>query len=427
MDRRWLVLAGFLGASFAAAAGAVAAEITDVADAADTVRIGTYERSKLFSLYLDDSFEFLSESGKITREPINLPNRSSGCSDTTARACAPIDELRYARTTMTYHVRGQVGLYQDLALTFGWSYVVNQSTTFRYANGVNAANSTVDSSDPAVGTLFPHNFKSTHKGSGAVELGLRFAPLSDERDESKPMWVLAFNWAAPWAAKTYNPAKPATKSDPGSVGDGINYLTFSTALSKRLGDFGTIATDANANRRGYLDPYIEVAYVYPSPGGQALAPLASGPFARSPSQQVKLSTGFEVVPYEDLRGGHKLAFDFGLRSTMFTAGRNYSELTDPLGRLTYTDPYLYVGGILAMYVQLAPVMRLKLGATVGYNTPHLLTNEKPGGAVPNPYYCGPAEAAVCARGALPYDQVGMRFRDQEHLLWGGFGSLMFTF
>jgi hypothetical protein len=446
-----LVVAAFLTAVMPSSRQAAAAEITDVADAADTLRIGNFERDDLWDIHLDDSFEMVMENGKITREPINMPGRTTGCSETAARDCRPVDELQYKRNTSVYHLRAEIGVFQDVALTVGWSYVVSQSMRFDYAPNVDASNSTVDSTD--YGTLFPHDFRSDRKGSGAFELGFRFAPLSDERDESKPTWVLAFNWAAPWTSQTKQLDRPTAKNKPGRVGDGINYLTFSTALSKRLGNFGLIGIDPNANRRGYLDPYIELAAVLPLPQrGKALPALLSDKavqFAKKPSRQVKLNAGFEVVPFEDLKEDRRLAIDFGLRSTLYTEGRNYSELSDALGRLTYTDQYVYVGGLIGVYAQLARVLRLKVGVTLGYNTPHFLTDEEVGidvdrdgsvitddpnstdapssADIANPYYCGAPEVASCANNTFPYDQVGERFKDQDHVVFGAFASLMLTF
>ena len=197
MDRRWLLIGSPLVAilSVSPMRTATAAEITDVADAADTIRIGSYERSDAFDLYLDTEYELSAENGKITREPIDRPGLTTGCLPDNARNCTPVDELRWKRTTSTVRLRGQIGIFEDLALTFGWRYVVDQSLAFRYARGVGPDNSTVDGT--TFGTLFRHDFRAKHRGAGALDLGLRFAPLSDERDESKPSWVLAVNWSAP--------------------------------------------------------------------------------------------------------------------------------------------------------------------------------------------------------------------------------------
>lgn len=455
MQRRWLVRGGFLVASACAPTLALAAEITDVADAADMIHIGSLERDDIWDLYLDDEVEMLLENGKITREPIARAGVDNGCTADDPRRCEPVDELRYVRNTTAYRLRGQIGIYQDLALTFGWSYVIDQQLKFRFARGVTEATSTVQSSDPAIGTLFRKDFQSHHAGSGNIDLGLKFAPLSDERDDSKPSWVVAVNWSAPWTNDRYDPEVRATESSPGSVGDGVHRLTFSTALSKRLGAFGLIAIDPNSNRRGFLDPYVELAYVLPIPQRgralDALVPSKSNAFKRSPSHVGKLNLGVEVVPLEDLKNNRKIAVDLGLRTAYYSEGRNYSELTDALGRLTYTEQYFYVGGVIAIYAQVAEFLRLKAGVGLGYNTEHFLTNEDVGkdlngdGQVTlpdgddttiddliNPYYCGNDPDDVCqgmnSTGTqYSFDQVGFRFKDEEHVLFNAFLSAMFTF
>ncbi len=432
MNERWLRNGSLVIAMTCCVDLARAAEITDVADAADTVRIGNYTRDNAFDVWLDDEFQLLSESGRITREPMGR----GGCSPT-SHDCQPANELQYNSMTYVYALRGQIGMYQDLAFTFGWSYVVDDKTKFGYAKGVTAANSTVDSSDPAIGRLFPHDFQSDHRGAGKLDFGVKWAPLSDERDDSKPMWVLAVNWSTPWTQGTYDPRTRASTSHPGAVGDGMHYLTFSTALSKRLGSFGLIGIDPNANRRGYLDPYVQLSYVWPIPqSGKslgALTPSDTRPFAHTTSQQGRLEAGFEVVPVEDLRNGRKLAIDLGLRSAYYAEGRNYSELTDPLGRLTYTDQYFYVGGVLGVYAQVAEVLRFKAGFTVGWNSSHFITgdsigNDRDGNGVS----CENGQPVAGSRDVCnPYydaeiDQPGFRFRDEGHVGIGGFLSMMLT-
>ncbi|MBN1960211.1 MAG: hypothetical protein JW841_04635 [Deltaproteobacteria bacterium] len=441
---KFLLICGFI-IGFRSIPLASAAEVTDVADAAHKLLIGNSEQQIPISIYLDDSIEFLMENGIISREVIDLEGRTSGCSASNPFGCQPVDELRYTRNTYTYKLHTQIGIYQDLAITLGWSYIIGQTTKFGYAPGVTAATSTVNSSDTNIGSNFNHKYKSSHKGSGALEFGFRYAPLSDELDQSKPMWVLACNWAAPWSTKTNTISRDPSTNDPGPVGDGMHYLTFSTALSKRLGNFGELSTRPNANRRGYLDPYIEIAYVWPIAGKNALPAISSSKFAKSPSQQIKFHTGFEIIPYEDLRNKRKLAIDLGLKSTYFTRGRNYSLLTDPLKRLTYTEQYLFISGVVGIYAQIASFVRLKLNVTLGYQTPHLLTGEREGQDrnndgrittqnedpnspdIANPYFCGPAQAATCANGGLAYDQIGMRFKDANHVVFGASTSLLLTF
>lgn len=258
-----------------------AAEVTDVADAADVIRIGDERISDPFDLYVGSNIELLWSGGKILREPIDRPGvatDASSCSEANPRACTPVDELKWNRSVQRMMLQLEVGLFHDLALTFGLPIYLGDTIQFRYADGVDASNSTIDpqNGDPD-DTLFAHNASTKHQGLGALELGLRFAPLSDERDDTKPSWVIYFNWAMPYTAPVYDPTDAqdrATESNPGSMGDGVHRLTFGTANSRRIGNFGLIGIDPKENRRGYTDPYIDFSYTLPVPEkGRAPKPL----------------------------------------------------------------------------------------------------------------------------------------------------------
>lgn len=428
MHRRWLesgVLALLLLLWGAPGHGA---EVTEVATAADEVRIGNFVGANAFDLFLDNSFSFVREQSRVQREAINVPGATTTCTATKPRACRPSDQLSYKRDTMTYGLRGQAGLYHDFALTFGWTYVVRQTQQFGYAPGVDATTSTIDGSSPALSPLFAHDFASAHKGSGKLDLGLRWGVLSDVKDPSKPCWVLAVSWATPFAEQVYNPRAGASKDHVAAVGDGVNYITFETALSKRLGQLGLIGIDPNANRRGYLEPYVDLSFMLPLAGQRtipSLSPASGRPFASAPPYRGSFNAGFEIVPVEDLAHGRKVVVDLGLRTTYFAEGRSYTEVTDPLGRATWTEQYLYVGGVLGIYAQVAGALRLKASFTVGTNTSHWLTGEEPGQAgasgqvtasdPQNPYF-NPA-----------YDEIGFRLRAASHLALGGSVAAMLTF
>lgn len=439
-----------------------AAEITDVADAADEVRYGSYQERDPFDVYFQTHFGMDFDNGKITREPMDRGGvTSENCGPNNARNCLPADELRYNINTARMHFNLELGLFRDLAFTLGWSYVVFQSFEFQYADRVSAENSTIDPNYDVNGdqqvnandTLFANDFTSRRVGSGPLELGLRWAPLSDLRDVSKPTWVLAFQWSSPWTTTTYNPGEDFSGGRTRPVGDGTHRLTFSTALSKRIGNFGLIGIDPDQNRRGYLDPYFSLSYSYPIPDmNMALDPLTDDNFGAPPSHEATIRGGFEVVALENLRQHRKVSVDLGLISTFYSSGRNYSILTDPLGELTYTEQYTYVGGILGFYAQATEFIRLKAGLTLGYNTAHFLTNEnvgrdanQDGQVIPpdqdpqetkdelNPYFCGNSPGDLCdnpnngGKGQPSYDQVGFRLRDEAHLSWSWFISMMFTF
>jgi hypothetical protein len=455
--------------AFAVAAGVIvpaptrAARVTDVADAADIIKLGAFERADPFDAYFTSDIEMVFANGKLTREPIDRPGLTAiNCSATTPRDCHAVDELRWSRETYRTNLRLEIGLFHDVSLVAGWHYVMADELRFRYAAGVDATNSTVDPQGTADlngdgtadgrDTLFPHNFASKHVGSGSMDLGLRFAPLSDERDDSKPAWVLFFNWAAPWTSETFKPELGASLDDPGSVGDGMHRLTFGTSLSKRLGNFGLIGIDRNVARRGYLDPYMLFSYTLPLPsrGGKGRAVKANreaqdNPFGHTQSSEFHLEAGFEVVPYEDLRQNRKIAVDLGIQATMVGEGRNYTVLTDPLGELTFVEPYVNVTGVFGLYLQVADYLRVEASFRVGYDTEHFITNEDVGidndgdnqvltgtDDELNPYFCGgdrtDSLVDVCdTTGQTSVDQIGFRFKDEEHTTLSGYMGLVFTF
>lgn len=433
-----------------------AAEVTDIADAADTFQIGNIERDDPFDLYLQPRFGMTLQNGKITREPINRTGLVGGCTENTSRDCLPVDELRYERVTNIFDITAQIGVFQDLAITAGWSYVMSDTLKFRYAQGVGPTNSTVDTDYDFNGDgtidanddLFLHNYESKHQGSGPFSLGLLWGALNDERDPSKPSMVLKFNWLSPWSTTTYNPAKQRpTNANPGPVGDGIHYLTFGLAFSKRIGDFGLIGIDPAVNRRGFLDPYMNFEYTLPVvQRNLAIEANKKGAFAANVSHVGRFHAGVEVVPYEDLKNSRKISIDLALRTAFFSEGRNWSLLTDPLQEYTFTEQYFFVGGGLGFYAQAAEFIRIKAGITLGHNTEHFLTNEDVGkdvnedgevreldvngtatGDTLNPYFCGNDSGDICKLKAQPsYDQVGFRFKDEEHVIFNWFIALELT-
>ncbi|MFC1609362.1 hypothetical protein ACFL6C_00250 [Myxococcota bacterium] len=286
------------------ATSAQAAELTDVADASDIVIIGDTERADLFDLYVSTTFRMNISNGKITREPIVRPGVTTSNCETAANArdCLPVDEMRWKRNTNILDINAEIGIFHDLAATLSFHQILGDTLSLRYASGVRPSTSSVDpktgdANDSlfVLGATAEDGFRTKHSGSGNIDdfgyrtggmdLGLRWAPLSDERDESKPMWLVTFKWSNPWLSDAFNFKRFPSEENPGSVGDGVHYLTFGTALSKRIGNFGLIGIDPRTNRRGYIDPYVEINYTLPVPAAKdALKPLtaSSDNFGRPP-------------------------------------------------------------------------------------------------------------------------------------------------
>ncbi|MEO1172386.1 MAG: hypothetical protein AAFX94_10080 [Myxococcota bacterium] len=436
-----------LGVTALPDATARAAELTEVADALDVEEIGTVKREDPFDFNFGVGFHSDRESGKITREPFERSGVTTECTEQTPFRCVPVDELDYRRTTNRLRLDAEFGIFRDLSFTLGWTYVLGQNLSFNYADGVDAANSSIDpqTGDPN-DTLFPNDFESVNRGSGPLELTLKWAPLSDQRDVTRPTWLLFFTWSNPWTTSVFDPADGATDANPGPVGDGVHRLTFGTAFSKRMGNFGRdIEIDPSANRRGFFDPYFSASFTLPLPeDGLALDDIVSNrdnPFGKAPSSEFNVKLGFEIVPIENIQAQRKFAIDLGLDTSYFTEGRNYSLLTNPLGELTFEEQHARVMGHLGFYVQAAEFLKVQGTFRVGFGTEHFLTFEDAGDDIDgdgqvlegtddaqNPFFCSVNPNDICAsKGQPSVDQVGFRLKDEEHLVLSWSLRLIMTF
>lgn len=445
-----------------------AAVRTDVADAVDTIIIGETERDDPFDLYVGADFEFAFHWGKITREPINLQGRRiDGCSAADSRLCLPVYELAWSRNYQKINVYAEIGIFHDLSTTVRMPIIFNDTIAFDYANGIDAGTSSVDTGGGRW-TIFNHDTVGKRSGPGALEWGFRWAPLSDVRDDSKPMWVIYGHWAIPFTADTYFPnaneaqrrvgaTQPASESQPAPMGDGVHRLKFGMAFSRRIANFGMIGISDTNDRRGYIDPYFDLAYTAPFPtvshspeslvrnAGEDLPNGSGSYFGSDPSHLGEIATGFEVVPYESLRDGHKISIDIGFRGAFVTNGRNYSELTIPVQELTYTEQYFVMGGEIGIVAEIASYIRFTLGFRVQYASEHFLTMETAGEDLDgnnrvddpedgptndkrNPYYCGYQDGDTCRTAGVPsYDQIGYRFKSEEQVVATILTGLLVTF
>lgn len=420
---------------------AFGATITDVADAADHITIGDHEESNPFDFWFGSEFEFLAWSGKLTREP------GSGCLESNPRDCLPVDELDWGKAQSKMNLKMQIGIFHDLALSINVPVIFGSALDFDYAPGVSGKNSSVDPDNGNTeDALFKHDYASNHKGLGDIELGLRFAPLSDLRDESKPNWVVFFHWAMPYSSEVYDPIADRAKSDK-PVGDGVHRLTFGTSLSKRVGSFGLVGIDKKLYRRGYLDPYMEFSYTLPNPeqdlANKSQVHTKNNSFGAAPSHTAKVQAGVEIVPIENMRTQQFLAVDLRLVSEYHSQGRNFSVLSDPLGELNYTEQFVDIGTRIAVVGKPHRFVQLSLGFSVGYRTEHFLTSENIGrdgdgnGVVDdadvdefNPYFCGNEPNDGCGnrgiRASESYDQIGFRFKNENQIYWSIFSGISIT-
>jgi len=411
--------------------------LTDTADAVDSVTINGKAQEDPFDVYIGTEFVYRSESGIIGREPINGILQDDPCSPSSPGKCDFRDELSFHRSEMVMEFQAQLGLFRDLALTLDLPIIINRTLTFGYPAGITSKQSSIDPQDtgnPAK-TLFAQNYSADFGGVGQMKLGLRYAPLNDERVKTDPSWLLFFKWAMPYTSSVYKPMADKVKSSK-PVGTGVHFLTFGTAFSKRVAERGMIGIDPNIQRRGYLDPYVLISYTLPVPDRSlAEEPLLYKPsntFGTPPSHTAQIMGGLEIVLHEDLAQNHLYSLDFGFEADFHSEGRNYSLLTAPLNELTFTDQFFEFGGVFHALAQPNKFVRIELDFSLGTRSPYFLTNENVGedkngdnkvrsedNDLLNPYYCGNDGNDLCDQNSTQqsYDQIGFRFRSQDYFFW----------
>jgi len=415
-----------------------AAEITEVADAADG----------------DDPFDFELEAGwwrelkqsKIIRENMQT-NPSTGLIET-----VDVTELRYEQVHSELQLMARAGLYKDLELHLQLPVVLAHTQSWRSASLAGLPeNSTIHNKDglcsngdvsaTCVGDLFDFNGdtgnnKSYRAGFGDGTLGIAWGILNNERDPADATWVLGIDWTFPSATKRNLLTVPSDSANPGSLGDKTNYFNFRTALSKNL---------------EYLDPFVEFHYRYASPqkphawhNCERAADLADmdrsvagvqntctagkewirdgnnrGGF--QPPHVGGVSFGAELLPYVDLERFVRVAFQLSFTADYVSEGRYFNELSDALQKTLYTQEFLRMTGTFGVRVQASRYAKFHLLGSFGTETAHLLTGESIGkdldgtGLVElttdrvneeqNPNY------------DFRYDQPGRRFRVEETTLF----------
>lgn len=407
--------------SLSMAGSTQAAEVTRTASA--------FDPGNPFDLDLQIGFERTQRRGLISREVY----RNGSIED--------VPELRYTAITQEMPMRVAVGLFHDLELHGGGSLVFNddQSWWFSAAKNddgtpkVTPATSTIlnncvtprgDFTDPTctatgknaqpIFSVPAAGITSHHAGFRNVYVGVSWAPLSDERDESKPKWILSFDYTAP-SASVSKPWLATSTSDRGPMGDGAHRFTFSTALSKRLGP---------------IDPYVKLTYTLPVVAGMAISNCQNatalgygqncgvGPWNRAeggykPSHVGGFLFGAEVYPYDSRERQQRVSVDLQLGALYVSEGRTYNELSDVLGKLLYTEEYIVLGGAFGVNARFAQYVQLKLNASLYTNTAHFLTNEPVGKDVNGNAVVDLNTTEMSPSFDARYDVPGRRFRLSE--------------
>jgi hypothetical protein len=303
-------------------------EITSVVDA--------FDKDDPFDLHLTLGFRQQWKHSNIRRETgLFQPGLSTG-----GFVARTENVATYNQSISTLDMGADIGIYRDLALVIRLPFILNDSRELGDLDGSQANPQRLQ--DPTGGQLFSVPFKSpSRSGIDWFSVGLNYAILNQQRDFSKPTWVVGLDGrfaigprlhacsdspiqqADPNGVRTGvkcpDPAHPwIDRAEPG-ISRGMNALVVHTVLSRRY---------------GYVEPYTGFRFLAEFPQSNSDFGATNdlkGALVNHPPLQGTFLMGLEVIPWEHREQFQRLIADFRFSGTYVSPGREYTELFDALG------------------------------------------------------------------------------------------------
>lgn len=234
----------------------------------------------------------------------------------------------YKQSISTLEIGTDIGLYKDLAFSFRLPIILADSRELSDLDG--SAKNQQRLQDGVGNQLFTVPFKSpTRSGVDWLSVGLNYAIFNQQRDDTKPTWVIGiegrFGVGTPLHAcndnapvKCPTPSNPSVNRDPG-ISRGMSAVEVHTVFSRRY---------------GYLEPYAGFRMMAEFPHSDTDMGDTSGlrgALLNRPPLMGSFTVGTEVFPWENREVFQRLGLDFRVRGTYYSPGREYSELFDALG------------------------------------------------------------------------------------------------
>lgn len=320
-------------------------EITSVADA--------FDKDDPFDLNLVLGFSQSWKHASIRRE--TQLNQSGLATGNFIPATENI--ASYSSSMSTLLVGADVGIYKDLALILRLPIILSWAQSLGDLNG-SAAQTPYTLADPIMGggQLFTVPFTSpTRSGIDYFSAGLDWAIYNQQRDETKPTWIIGiegrFPVGSPLHACNANPAQGMAQCPDPSRGVMPTPSSADRGPGISKGFYSLIGKTIWSRRFGYVEPYsgFWVQADFPNSDSDFGKWNPQNNLERTPPLQGSFGLGLEVVPYEHREEFQRLSADFRLKGTYRSPGRDYSELFDALGSSTATslrspNPSQYVAG-----------------------------------------------------------------------------------
>ena len=297
------------------------AEVTSVVDA--------FDKDDPFDIHLTLGFQQTWKHADIRRETtLDQPGLSTG-----GFVARTENIASYSQSISTLNLGMDVGLFHDLALVFRLPVILSDSRELTDLNGSSNPSNAGRLQDTNGQPLFSVPFKSpTRSGVDWFSAALNWAIMNQQRDETKPTWVLgvegrfgigpslhACNENAPNGIKCPDPSNPLVdRKDPG-ISRGMNAIAAHTIFSRRY---------------GYVEPYAGfrmLAEFAQSRSDFGATNELKGSLSNHPPLVGTFTMGMEVIPWERREQFQRLVADFRFRGSYMSPGREYSELFDALG------------------------------------------------------------------------------------------------
>lgn len=333
MIRRSLAPLAAAAALVVLAPQARAAEFTEVIDA--------FDEGDPFDVNVAFGYSRTLSMGNLTREcyydPTDSVTRNGYCPEIVTGATdfpTTVDVLRYAHVRHVLNIELAIGIWHDLNLKLTLPIIISDTRELTRAKGVDQADADTILHDDTTGEqLFHVPFTSPNRsGIDQFAVGLEWAIFNQERDETKPTWML---FVEGWfgvgdiieAAGKWEDGSDEFEANMDSKGisSGVHSLRAGTRISRRF---------------KYLDPYFGFEAIIPFPKkGEAPWPYMdkySGQINDTPPIVGSIQFGTEIIPWENKARQQKFYIDLRIIGSYHSEGREITPLFDALGTSTDT-------------------------------------------------------------------------------------------
>jgi hypothetical protein len=281
---------------------------SEVASAAD--------RNNTADLHVSVDYTYEADKATIMREVIG----------SNPDPLAPIQnnrDLTFRQFRHTITPRATLGIYHDTFVSFALPIIIQQARELELASGLGRGDSSTvidgllpaegfDANDP--GTPLPDNlmFRGRNRsGLTQVHLGLGVAPMSQQRDPTKPTWKLGADvLLAVGKIMRFDALDPGRET---GVNKGVHELRLWTSFARRF-----------ARTEGFLDLFWQVPLRERE--GSPFTDPGFGATNTRPGQKAGVSFGLEAYAIDDKANNNRISFEAGAAIVGHFEGRDYTEM-----------------------------------------------------------------------------------------------------